>query len=110
MNLSKPKIIFASPETIDKILNVAEKNEFIRNIFVFGTNNKNTSGYVNFEDTFMGLRNNISIDDEDTFRCEPQNVKENVAIILSSSGTSGPSKGAQLTQWNLFSMVRMTTA
>lgn len=99
INLSKPKIIFVSPLNLKRITNVAKKHPFVKQVILY-----------DFEETFakpatiLSLTDMIeSIDNAEAnkFKCEPQNMKENVAFVLCSSGTTGLPKGVQLTQFNM---------
>lgn len=78
---------------------MANENKFIKNIFIFGSDRRCQS--------FDDFLNCTKIDDKQPFQCEPQNIDENVALILSSSGTTGPSKGVEITQGNLFATLDM---
>lgn len=53
-------------------------------------------------DEFLSL---VDVEDGESFQCEPQDVKDNVAVIIYSSGTTGMPKGAEITQWNMFSII-----
>lgn len=77
-----------------------EKNSFIRNGIVFenvGVQWKTNSREMSYLD-FTGNPFFLSYRD---FRCAKQNVSENVALTLFSSGTTGLAKGVQFTQKNL---------
>lgn len=87
LNLSKPKIVFASTNTIDKVLEVTRKHSSIEAVIVFGDKRGIEAGVIDFE-TFCD-----QIKSTNNFECEPQDVMENVSLILCSSGTTGlPSK------------------
>lgn len=84
LNLSKPKIVFASPTTIDKVLSVTAKRSSIEAVIVFGeTNGISDPKVIEFK-TFCS-----NVNASNNFECEPQDVLENVSLILCSSGTTG---------------------
>ena len=92
--LSKPRIVFASPSTIDRVVNVAKQNSFIQVIVVFGR----TSSYAHVQD-FQSFINNPKIQTNvQRFQCAPQDIRKQPALILCSSGTTGLPKGVQLSQ------------
>ncbi|GAB0097778.1 luciferin 4-monooxygenase [Sergentomyia squamirostris] len=95
LNLSKPKIIFSSPYVIDKVATVAKKNGFIKKVVVFGEENPSISGV---ECSQAYLKNSRIASN---FKPKPLNIKDNVALVLCSSGTTGLPKGVQLTQYNI---------
>ncbi|KAG4067360.1 hypothetical protein HA402_000351 [Bradysia odoriphaga] len=95
-SLSKPKIVFASPATIDKILRVTAKHSSIEAVVVFGERNEvNDDTVIDFK-TFCCNANAAR-----NFECQPQDVLENVSLILLSSGTTGQPKGVMITQYNI---------
>lgn len=98
MNLSKPKMIFVSPPFFDKIFAVAQRNTFVKHLILYASLNETNkhSNAISFNE-IMQFENASSILN---FKCQPQNMKENVAVILCSSGTTGLPKGVQLTQFN----------
>ncbi|XP_034661496.1 4-coumarate--CoA ligase 1 [Drosophila subobscura] len=97
LNLSKPKIIFASKITIDRIAKVASKNKFVKGIIALSGSSKNFK-------TIYALNEMM---DNDKYKTKPEflspvsNKNEDVALIVCSSGTTGLPKGVQLTQMNL---------
>ncbi|XP_055700084.1 uncharacterized protein LOC129799858 [Phlebotomus papatasi] len=97
LNLSKPKFIFASPYVIEKVAQVSKKNSFIRKVVVFGEDNFSLKGVQCSKDFLANKR----IPKSANFRAKPVNMKDNVALILCSSGTTGLPKGVQLTQYNI---------
>lgn len=98
INLSKPKVIFASRLTVNVIEKVAKNNSFVKSIVVLDTNSSNDK-IMNFDD----LMKSTKITSKDYFDTAPANKKEDVALIVCSSGTTGLPKGVQLTQYNILS-------
>lgn len=96
VNLSKPKIIFAAPNTIDRVSSIsAVSNTSVRTVVVFGeVRQKNVIDFQTFLETF-------SKQSSAEFVCAPQDTRQNVSLILCSSGTTGLPKGVQLTQSNV---------
>ncbi|XP_017143264.1 4-coumarate--CoA ligase 1 [Drosophila miranda] len=97
LNLSKPKIIFTSKLTVDRIAKVASKNKFVKGIISFSGSSKN----------FKNIYALNEMMDDDKYTTSPEflspaaNKNEDVALIVCSSGTTGLPKGVQLTQMNL---------
>ncbi|XP_037732790.1 4-coumarate--CoA ligase 1 [Drosophila subpulchrella] len=97
INLSKPKIIFASKITIDRVAKAASKNKFVKGIIAFNGGSKNFNNVYDFKELM----------DNDKFKTQPEflgpaaNKNEDVSLIVCSSGTTGLPKGVQLTQMNL---------
>ncbi|XP_011181057.1 uncharacterized protein LOC105211367 [Zeugodacus cucurbitae] len=98
INLSKPKVMFASKLTVDLIAKVAKNNSFVKSIVAFGTNSSNDKIF-NFDE----LMNSTKIKSKDYFETPVANKKDDVALIVCSSGTTGLPKGVQLTQYNILS-------
>ncbi|XP_017047049.1 4-coumarate--CoA ligase 1 [Drosophila ficusphila] len=97
INLSKPKIIFASKITVDRVAKAASKNKFVKGIIAFSGTSKNFKNIYAFNELM----------DNDKFKTQPDftgpaaNKNEDVSLIVCSSGTTGLPKGVQLTQMNL---------
>ncbi|XP_023295305.2 4-coumarate--CoA ligase 1 [Lucilia cuprina] len=98
INLSKPKVIFASKTTIERITKVAKNNSFVKKIVVFSTNSTHSNVYA-----FKQLMEDKSIPSEASYDCIKANKNDDVALIVCSSGTTGMPKGVQLTQSNILS-------
>lgn len=77
----------------------AKRCAFFERVVVFGEHTKesNENGLVVGYHSFV----TADISAEGSFRCEPQNMDENIALILYSSGTTGLPKGVQLSQKNV---------
>lgn len=104
MNLSRPKVLFSSPYVTEKAVAIGQKNAFIRKVVVFGEE-ESGDGFVASEEFF----NNPTVPHGSFVPPRPTNVKENVALVLCSSGTTGLPKGVQLTQYNILTAVSHTT-
>uniref|UniRef100_A0A182VPX3 Luciferin 4-monooxygenase n=1 Tax=Anopheles minimus TaxID=112268 RepID=A0A182VPX3_9DIPT len=106
LNLSKPKILFVSPYSAERVMAVARKNRlFIKHIFLFGDENPFGSEVTLYED-FLSQTSAIN---PYSFQPKPTNVEQHVALIMCSSGTTGLPKGVQLTQRNIMASVSVLT-
>lgn len=99
VNLSKPKIIFVSPMNLNKVTAVARKHTFIERTILYDNFNAKMKNFTGKPIFFSQIIDNTS--NVNDFICKPQIMKENVAFILCSSGTTGLPKGVQLTQFNM---------
>ncbi|XP_075148101.1 luciferin 4-monooxygenase [Haematobia irritans] len=100
LNLSKPKVVFASKLTIDRITKVAKNNSFVKKVVVFGSHAANSHVLA-----FNELMESKKIPSKDTYECIVANKDDDVALIVCSSGTTGLPKGVQLTQSNILSTI-----
>lgn len=104
LNLSKPKVCFVSVDYFEKIQTVRTQNLFIRKLIVYDDIETNVSHFLKI-DGVTTFRRVIDYHDdmqyEGNFQCAPQSMKNVVALILCSSGTTGLPKGVQITQFNL---------
>ncbi|KAH8332789.1 hypothetical protein KR074_010860 [Drosophila pseudoananassae] len=97
INLSKPKIIFASKITIDRVAKVASKNKFVKGIIAISGSSKNFKNIYSLRE----IMDNVKFQTKPDFTSPVANKNEDVALIVCSSGTTGLPKGVQLTQMNL---------
>ncbi|XP_016981451.1 4-coumarate--CoA ligase 1 [Drosophila rhopaloa] len=97
INLSKPKIIFASKITIDRVAKAAGKNKFVKGIISFGGSSKKFKNIYDFNE----LMDNDKFTNQPEFTSPAANKDNDVSLIVCSSGTTGLPKGVQLTQMNL---------
>lgn len=91
-------MIFVSPPFFDKISAVAQRNPFVKHLILYDSLDE-TKKYSNVL-SFSAMMQSESSSNISNFKCQPQNMKETVAVILCSSGTTGLPKGVQLTQFN----------
>lgn len=98
VNLSKPKIIFVSQMNFVKAVKVRAANNFITAIVAFDSIHQHCESQVI---AYKELLEIAVIGSSKPFKCAPQNMKENVCLILCSSGTTGLPKGVQLAQYNI---------
>lgn len=98
LNLSKPKIVFCSKQTIERITKVAKNNKFIKKIVVFSDTPTNQHVY-----SFNQLMEDQTIPSQAFLNCLKADKNEDVALIVCSSGTTGLPKGVQLSQSNVLS-------
>lgn len=82
-SLSHPKVVFTSYQTFDKFKRVAEQQKFIEKLFVFG------SGHADDDNSFDKFLRNSQVQSNKRFYCPPQNMMDNISLVLCSSGTTG---------------------
>lgn len=104
LNLSKPKIIFSSAQTIQKLIEIRKDHLYIKQLVLFGSNEINSS-FTGFDTIIKGCEN-----DEMQFEVEPYCSKETVATVLCSSGTTGMPKGVMCTHYNMISFIEIARA
>lgn len=98
INLSKPKIMFVTKTNLTKYVKVSKQNSFIKQIISLDDLPNNSDENVT---TLKEIMKTVEFRPFDEFHCQPQNWKDNVSLILCSSGTTGLPKGVQLTQFNI---------
>lgn len=96
-SFSHPKFIFASHQTIKKVKQVVDQTKSTQRVFVFG--HKIVGSNFESFDTFV---QNKLVPTNVDFVCPPQNMRENIALVFCSSGTSGSPKGVEVTQYNVW--------
>lgn len=129
INLSRPKLIFASAATAKRAINVSKKNSFVQNVILVDddtfqsvkkpseTFTKTLKNVISAIDVSLDKRSKIpststnrnliqkyrssnQVEECSEFQCKPIDMANNVAIVLCSSGTTGLPKGVELTQQN----------
>lgn len=103
VGLSRPKVLFSSVYVTEKAVAIGQQNAFIRKVVIFGEETSG-EGFVASED----FLNNPQVPQGSFFAPRPTNIKDNVCLVLCSSGTTGLPKGVQLTQFNILTAVSHT--
>ncbi|EDS34717.1 luciferin 4-monooxygenase [Culex quinquefasciatus] len=101
IKLSLPKVIFVSPNALEKIVAVVRKLGLPAKIVLFGEHPKAAS-YAEVVSFAKLLSSPVNVE---TYVPDPVDPNAHVALILLSSGTTGLPKGVQLTHINLMTTV-----
>ncbi|KAL1510017.1 hypothetical protein ABEB36_004675 [Hypothenemus hampei] len=96
IKLSKPKVIFCSELTINKMKGLKSEHSYIQKLVLFGPTSYPDSDIVIFENILNGV---TEIDE--SFTAPEVDPNETVATILCSSGTTGLPKGVMCTHENM---------
>lgn len=98
-NMTKPKVIFVSPEVAQMVIDVNRKLQCAEKIITFGNSTNLMPEVIPFRDL---LSQKVQVD---TLHPEPVDKQNHVALILLSSGTTGLPKGVQLTHANIMTTI-----
>ncbi|XP_050296214.1 uncharacterized protein LOC126736057 [Anthonomus grandis grandis] len=97
LNLSKPKIIFCSAKTIDKMISIRPQYPYIQKLVLYGKEIKQQNSDVfMYDDILQGVE-----EIDESFAPPEIDIQETVATILCSSGTTGLPKGVMCTHDNM---------
>lgn len=107
LNLSKPKIIFCSNRTINKMVSILPEHPYIRKLINFDDDPVHNLKVFKFSDLVRDAENE-EIDDD--FETVPLDPKTTVATILCSSGTTGMPKGVMATHDNYNAVIDIARA
>ncbi|CAH1972287.1 unnamed protein product [Acanthoscelides obtectus] len=99
MGLSKPKIIFCSHRTVDKVLLTLNEYPYVKTVVLFGEEQRSYHPNVITFNQIMGKTDKEELDE--TYKTVPVDAKETIATILYSSGTTGLPKGVMCTHRNM---------
>lgn len=115
INISKPKVLFATAQTLQCLEKVARKLPFVEKIVVFEDTGKVENSRTKPRSipplqpitiyNFGDLLTKELQKPKKEFVFEAANKMEDVALIVCSSGTTGLPKGVQLTQNNILTIL-----
>lgn len=105
LSLSKPRMIFCSPNTIDKMVNILSEHQYIQKLVLFGNKHYRHEKVVMYQDIVGGAQQD---EIDESFEATPLDPKEAVATILCSSGTTGLPKGVMCTHDSMTSYIDIT--
>ena len=100
MTLSKPKVFFASKTISNKVSKIAQQYKFVQHIFEF-----DSEYATNNIRSYRKLFEDKSIKHISNYTPKPTNIRDTVAFVMYSSGTTGIPKGVQVTQLNVMSLL-----
>lgn len=113
VNISKPRVLFGSRQTLQCLEKVAGKLPFVEKIVIFEetdgvaawTQDRRSSPQRPAIYNFEQLLTKELQKPKSEFVFEEANKTEDVALIVCSSGTTGLPKGVQLTQNNILTIL-----
>lgn len=105
LSLSRPRFIFCSEKTIDKMMKIQPENQFIEKLILFGPQQP-PRNVLSFN-SIVKNANPEEIDED--FEATPYDRAETVATILCSSGTTGLPKGVMCTHYNMTSYLNIAS-
>uniref|UniRef100_UPI000AE69ADD AMP-binding protein n=1 Tax=Sphingomonas sp. CCH19-C6 TaxID=1768783 RepID=UPI000AE69ADD len=107
LGIVKPRIVFCSKNTFQKVLNVKSKLKSIETIIILDLN-EDLGGYQCLNN-FISQNSDSNLDVK-KFKPYSFNRDDQVASIMFSSGTTGLPKGVMLTHKNIVAPVSYTTS
>lgn len=108
-SLSKPKLIFVSPFSADRVVAAARRNRHIvQKVVLFGDENPFVEGQDQRDVVlFEEFQRPVTFVNPLTFYIPTVDIDQQVALIMCSSGTTGLPKGVQLTHANLLASIAL---
>lgn len=103
LDLSKPKIVFVSPYAAKRVIAVSRSLEYVQNVIVIG--GESIDDFAISQNDFLKKYENNEFNADD-HASTPVDVKDQVAVIFCSSGTTGMPKGVLITHNNIISVVQ----
>ncbi|VEN46207.1 unnamed protein product [Callosobruchus maculatus] len=105
MGLSKPKVVFCSSRTVDKMLSILHEYPYVKYLVLFGEERRSYHPKVVMFNDIMGNADREELDE--TYKAVALDPKEAIATILYSSGTTGMPKGVMGTHHNMTAFSEM---
>ena len=102
-DLSKPKFVFASPYAAKRVVEVCKQLNYVTQVVIFGSNSIDESAILLDDFVAKHSKNDFNVEQHVKQKVD---IKDQVALIVCSSGTTGLPKGVLLTQENLMSVVQ----
>lgn len=103
LNLSKPKIVFASPYAVFNLEPVVKNCPFIKALIQFGE-----MPLLDGVQMFQEIISDPTLQMPPGFKPVPVDITNRVGMIMLSSGTTGLPKGVEITQSNILASCSMS--
>lgn len=104
LELSKPKFVFVSPYAAKRAVQTCSRLKFVEKVVVFG-NDKKVDGNAMLLTDFIKKYQSKDFDVEANVS-QRVDIRDQVALIVCSSGTTGMPKGVLITQENIMSVIQ----
>lgn len=104
LNLSQPTVIFCSPNCLNRIVSSTGEHSFIKHVVVFGRSPPLQHSMVISLEHALEARFLDNLENEE-YVCPELDIKDTVATIMCSSGTTGKPKGVMTTQHNIMTFL-----
>lgn len=103
LDLSKPKLVFCSPYAAKTTLKVCRSLKYVQNVILI--EGRKIDDFVISLDDFKKLaeKSNFNVEENVARKVD---IKDQVSLIVCSSGTTGMPKGVMITQENIMSVVQ----
>lgn len=96
MKLSQPKYLFLSPMAVGSGRVALGRQNFVEKVVLLG--DAEERDFIPFRKVFHDSKDALPVE----YKGRRTNRKQNVALMMCSSGTTGLPKGVQITQDNIF--------
>lgn len=104
LDLSKPKFVFVSPFAAKRTIAVCKKLPYVQKVVLFSDKSSDSSAITLSAFIKLNEKRDFSVEENVNRKVD---IKDQTAVIVCSSGTTGLPKGVLLTQNNLMLVVQM---